>query len=236
MGLLRPASGCSSRAASSCIVILAVSLLMISACSGVQGADQGQSGLQQSTAQDPTTAGGPQPLQQSAQSAVGAMQQTTTSHSQRVAEAMLEAARHGQVWAPLANLTWDLSAGGELGASAESMRQVVECINEKYVRKNMTWDAAMSDDLASVQVAGAWWTAKRRRVPVTLVTQSTVDRIPQLYAQCKSWGGPMAVVLYLGLQQNTTGELTAENTEQLSRAISNVSLREPLPGQQFGQC
>ena len=66
---------------------------------------------------------------------------------------------------------------------------LVQAINSKYVMKNMTWQAAMSDDLASVAVGGVWWSSKQRPVPVTLITQSTVDRLPQLYSQCKSWKG-----------------------------------------------
>ena len=31
--------------------------------------------------------------------------------------------------------------------------------------------AAMADDLASVAVAGVWWSSKQRLVPLTLVTQ-----------------------------------------------------------------
>lgn len=74
----------------------------------------------------------------------------------------------------------------------------------------------------SLQVVGSWWTTKQRRVPLTVVTQSTVDRIPQLYSQCKSWRGPVSVVLYQALVQPTPGALTAENEEIMKNALLHV--------------
>ena len=53
--------------------------------------------------------------------------------------------------------------------------------------KNMTWRAAMADDLASVAVAGIWWSAKQRPVPVTVITQATVDRLPQVGHHWAPW-------------------------------------------------
>lgn len=96
-------------------------------------------------------------------------------------------------------------------------------INAKYVMKNMTWRAAMADDLASVAVAGVWWSSKQRPVPVTVITQATVDRLPQLYSQCKSWRGPLSAVLYIGFYQDSIGGLTAANSELLKKASSAVS-------------
>ncbi|GFH30314.1 uncharacterized protein HaLaN_29145 [Haematococcus lacustris] len=88
----------------------------------------------------------------------------------------------------------------------------------------MTWKLAMADTPAALKVAGAWWTRKVAKVPATLVTQSTVDRIPQLYSQCKSWQGPLSVALYLGLLQDTnTGTLTPNNLALLQEAILQVS-------------
>ena len=58
----------------------------------------------------------------------------------------------------------------------------------------------------------------RAWAPFTL--QATVDRLTQLYAQCKSWGGPQSSVLYLGLYQEDVkeGRLTAANDMLLHNA------------------
>jgi hypothetical protein len=60
------------------------------------------------------------------------------------------------------------------------------------------------------------------------VTQATVDRLPQLYFQCKSWLGPLSAVLYLGLHQpwvqgSNEPTLTAENKDTLARASASVA-------------
>lgn len=151
-------------------------------------------------------------------------------HAERVGAAMEQAAAQGRVWAPLAGWGTDqpqdsqtsTNAAGRAGASAGL--QLARCVNEQFVRKNVTWDSAMADDLPSVEVAGVWMTSKPHDVPVTLVTQSTVDRIPQLYSQCKSWQGPMAVVLFLALEQPDFEALSPENEALLQRAILHVSV------------
>ena len=82
----------------------------------------------------------------------------------------------------------------------------------------------MNDDLASVAVGGVWWSAKQRVVPLTLITQATVDRLPQLYSQCKSWRGPLSAVLYLGLyQEDVARGLSATSVELLKKASLAVS-------------
>lgn len=146
--------------------------------------------------------------------------------SVQVAEAMKAAARAHLAWAPVGMATWGSPVSNTTSSPSEPMLQLVDCINSKYQRKNMTWTLAMADEPASVEVVGAWWTNKTARVPATLVTQGTVDRIPQLYAQCRSWPGPLSVVLYLGLLQNTTANLTPENRALVEQAILQVRCRE----------
>ena len=121
----------------------------------------------------------------------------------QVTESMSKAAKAGLVWAPDADLDWtpDQIRSATTPGAPPNPLQVVNCINAKYTPKDMDWARAMNDDPAALKIAGAWWSAKTRSVPVTLVTQSTVDRVPQLYSQCKSWRGPLAVVLYIGFEQ-----------------------------------
>ncbi len=163
---------------------------------------------------------------------------------QRIIWAMSQAERAGSVWAALTNFSQQASAtnampaGAAVGAAplgtpgpqqrsaaSGNMMRLVNCVNRAWVPKNQTWETAMRDDLASVRVAGAWWTAKQRRVPLTVVTQSTVDRIPQLFAQCKSWGGPTSLVLYRALVEDAVRpdhKLTPKNEEILRYDILQV--------------
>ncbi len=92
-------------------------------------------------------------------------------------------------------------------------------INSAYRMKITTWDTAMSDELVAVAVGGVWWSAKQRPVSVTVITQATVDRLPQLFFQCKSWRGPLSAVLFLGLLQETVaGGLSSNSLELLKQA------------------
>ncbi|KAL6763415.1 glycosyl-transferase for dystroglycan-domain-containing protein [Haematococcus lacustris] len=143
-------------------------------------------------------------------------------HAKAVSEQMRDIAAAGSAWSVLAKPSWGCNP---IASNANSpMHKVVHCINEEYVPRNMTWKLAMTDTPAALKVAGAWWTRKVAKVPATLVTQSTVDRIPQLYSQCKSWQGPLSVALYLGLLQDTnTGTLTPNNLALLQEAILQVS-------------
>lgn len=51
-----------------------------------------------------------------------------------------------------------------------------------------------------LQAVQIWWSpAPESPNPVTLVTQLSHDRLPQLEAQCASWGGRLSAVVYLSV-------------------------------------
>jgi hypothetical protein len=60
---------------------------------------------------------------------------------------------------------------------------LAQAVNSKYTMKNMTWQVAMSDDLAAIAIEGIWWSGKHRPVPLTLITQASADRIPQVVTE-----------------------------------------------------
>ncbi|KAG1666443.1 hypothetical protein FOA52_015113 [Chlamydomonas sp. UWO 241] len=97
-------------------------------------------------------------------------------------------------------------------------------LNTPYELRRMDWDSAMRDELASVFVSGVWWSGHAPATPVTMVTQATVDRLPQLRSQCRSWRGGLSVALYLALEQTdiSSGKLSDANVRLLAKAAAHV--------------
>lgn len=58
----------------------------------------------------------------------------------------------------------------------------------------------------SLRLTGAWWSRKPAAAPLTIVTQLSLDRVEQLFAQCKSWPGPISAVMYVAIQRKKEGE------------------------------
>ncbi len=62
---------------------------------------------------------------------------------------------------------------------------------------------------------------------MTLVTQLTVNRIPQLTAQCGTWRGPLAAAVYLSFvapehDGEDGGALTPDAKKKLEEAVSRI--------------
>lgn len=152
---------------------------------------------------------------------------TTRSREAEVATDILNKRPLRTLNLPAGSTAWcPLLGVNATGSQRPSLMAMVEAVNSQYRMKDMTWEAAMSDDLAAVAVAGVWWSAKQRPVPVTLITQSSVDRVPQLYSQCKSWRGPLSAVMYLGVYQPKADALTEDNLLLLKKAAAHVSGRK----------
>lgn len=104
------------------------------------------------------------------------------------------------------------------------LRSLVSCVNQDYQIKNMTWIKAMNDELNPVALAGVWWSEKNRSVPLTIVTQTSADRLYQLQAQCKSWQGPLSAAVYVALHQETVDNgLSSYNQNFLRESAQNIS-------------
>ncbi|GLC50652.1 hypothetical protein PLESTB_000403600 [Pleodorina starrii] len=74
--------------------------------------------------------------------------------------------------------------------------------------------AQFVDDLPSCLVTErVWWSVKAAGIPVTLVTQLTGERLDQLRAQCSTWRGPLAAVVYLPLFNAHGGKLSDHNRQ-----------------------
>lgn len=60
-------------------------------------------------------------------------------------------------------------------------------------------------------------------IPVTVVTQASVDRLSQLEAQCRSWNGRLSAVIYTSVTQASyTGDLNEVNQDVLARVAHDV--------------
>lgn len=79
----------------------------------------------------------------------------------------------------------------------------MRCINEANRTKSLkSIPKVWADEVATVLAAGSWWSAKRAVVPVTVVTQLSISRLPQLWAQCRSWRGPLSAAVFVPAPEN----------------------------------
>jgi hypothetical protein len=72
-------------------------------------------------------------------------------------------------------------AGSEYEASAQAL---LSCLNSNQPEEQYnSWQSAMSDQMSAVPIGGAWWSKKAATVPLTIITQLSLDRLGQLQAQ-----------------------------------------------------
>ncbi|MEW5309976.1 MAG: hypothetical protein WDW38_001814 [Sanguina aurantia] len=90
----------------------------------------------------------------------------------------------------------------------EHPMRMVACVNDVYSARASRWNDLMNNKTdtmrGAVRALGAWWSDQPSTTPVTVVTQASLDRLPQLHAQCQSWEGPLSAVVYLGILQRAT--------------------------------
>lgn len=123
-----------------------------------------------------------------------------------------------QVWSPIL----------QLNQTAYPQRpnpiDLATCLNRGYAIRNMSLEDFFSGRQNDLAIAGVWWSERPSTVPVTVITQASGDRLGQLEAQCRSWGGPLSAAIYLPLYQPSAGSLTMDNLRTLQSAALNVSI------------
>lgn len=89
-----------------------------------------------------------------------------------------------------------------------------------------TWDHLLLDKQSCMTAHRVWWSPKASKVPATLVTQLSYNRLPQLKAQCLAWGGPLAASVYLAilspLSESSSGGLSIEARQLLQDATTAI--------------
>lgn len=98
------------------------------------------------------------------------------------------------------------------------------CINRAFTFQPTNWDDSIQHDtLPRLYLEKAWQTSKRLLGPLTLVTHTSFNRLYQLRAQCKSWGGPLVVAVHLPVvQADGLHALTHENALTVQAATSQL--------------
>lgn len=114
---------------------------------------------------------------------------------------------------------------GNSQAPRTDPRELVDCINRKYTPSahGTTWDEAMDDILPSFVAAGSWWSNKPLLIPLTVVTQLSANRVTQLWAQCKSWPGPLSAAVHISIVQSSSTPLNSQNSQLLTRTVRAMS-------------
>ena len=110
-------------------------------------------------------------------------------------------------------------------AASPNHNRLMECLNSNQPREWKTSiKRALRDKMTAVPVAGAWSTRHPPKVPATLVTQLSLDRLEQLEAQCRSWSGPISSVVYMALRlRNDWFEETPPTTsDSLEMALEEL--------------
>lgn len=103
--------------------------------------------------------------------------------------------------------------------------QVLACVNSvagcQGVQAITGWDHLLDNKQSCLTARRAWWSPGEPRLSVTLVTQLSVNRLQQLRAQCHTWSGPLAAVLYLPLL-NPGPELSEAALRKIQAAESDI--------------
>eukprot|EP00955_Chlamydomonas_euryale_P087111 364269-Chlamydomonas_euryale.AAC.9 len=92
-----------------------------------------------------------------------------------------------------------------------------------------TWQHLLRDEPSCLTAHRAWWPAPAADADaragggrVTLLTHLSLNRMAQLKAQCDSWAGPLAAVLYAPLRRRG-GAADFEPDAELSEAVATVA-------------
>lgn len=114
---------------------------------------------------------------------------------------------------------------GSHAADSPNNNVVMDCLNRNQPRQWKTsMRHALRDEMSAVPLAGAWSSRHPPKVPATLVTQLSLDRLKQLEAQCRSWSGPISSVVYMALRlrDDWVKEVPPTTSDSLQAALEEL--------------
>ncbi len=88
------------------------------------------------------------------------------------------------------------SSGDPSGGKAA---QLLSCLPSSCTSLRTVWDHMLHHVPPCIAAKRAWWSQHAPRLPVTLVTQLSANRLPALRAQCQAWAGPLAAAVFVPL-------------------------------------
>mmetsp|Transcript_14554 Transcript_14554/g.31695 ORF Transcript_14554/g.31695 Transcript_14554/m.31695 type:complete len:435 (+) Transcript_14554:51-1355(+) len=87
--------------------------------------------------------------------------------------------------------------------------------------RQTTWDHLLQNKPSCLVGAKVWWSKAPSALPITIITQLSVNRLQQLKAQCATWLGPIAAVIYVPIK-GTESESIPETLAVAGRNIDEV--------------
>jgi len=119
-------------------------------------------------------------------------------------------------------VTWHLAEATTTsrdGTHSAAGHQLARCAPDRCLAKRTLWDHMLQDLAPCLRPHRSWWSVHPPRLPVTLVTQLSFDRMSALKAQCQSWAGPLAAGIYVPLL-DTERELSMKSRQRLQAAVA----------------
>lgn len=84
-------------------------------------------------------------------------------------------------------------------------KRLQACINANQPDSNVTtWQMVTDEEATNITVSHIVWSKRSpsSRIPLTITTQLSLNRLHQLEAQCRAWAGPISAVAYLAIIQH----------------------------------
>lgn len=103
--------------------------------------------------------------------------------------------------------------------------QLLSCLPKDCAGRRTVWDHMLQHTPPCIGGQGVWYTKHKPRLPITLVTQLSSNRLQALQAQCQSWAGPLAAAVFVPLFNPgpaSSKELSLQSKQRLARAVAAV--------------
>ncbi|KAF5826120.1 glycosyl-transferase for dystroglycan-domain-containing protein [Dunaliella salina] len=120
--------------------------------------------------------------------------------------------------------------------------ELESCINPKDPPRKTSWSSSLQSCsefscTSNVILRKTWFSSEKPRIPVTIITQLSIDRKEVLQRQCKSYMGPVVAAVYAPLIQpdwlnasNTPSEHNEQYLTQIEQQLTAIHRSVLAPG------